>query len=1193
MMEPALDVIGRALSGDEGARAFLERTSSIYVLDVTDKSNPKTYGCWNFIHQALNEIERYESKIYQLEKNSPTTTKTTTDHWDLVHHVRLLATMALRVARRPPQSDRAIVATCISNASDYNCNPSQAQWLLDLNLELREIVMGRIAAMAFDFSFHRGGITGSVVPANSTTDNNHTAFADDVVMDTFNAILAANAVSSGPSAVRHFATEWIIPSSRNIPVSALISIAHHLALEGMRASSPAGTLDTLQQLSIPIASMVLIPAMANAVTDNSNEDELPSSASGIHLGNSRILTKSLAALNVWCEATSLTLPQLKHISSKIDFDIVDILNDAMYSDSPAAVDALADFIERTVESPFDQEISEDRMNQVRHIINVDETSFKANFSASQLRNIEQKEMSTILEKLVCAVGLQRVRFVERQNQGDLEVCRNLARIGKAVSMAWLEIYKGDEQIQPERGIIEFLLKTAYHPSLSICGLTLSVIHCFASKTNLLAKELIPLLQRKAIIPHYLDSETGNLAIAGDDEYGASVDEFLRFRESVLAEALTTCCEFESDAYIESCTSAIEEFCATDTKQDGARLSFHLEAALFCVETLGFVLSPASTMARVDCAAASLVFSEHFFRCISAVSQKHVPSFASNPLTVARLSILLQRWAFWFHKKQKIGIAMELAATALSYSLQVLDKEGSQLLLHETNISPVKEASLAFEELIRFSVKHFSSNRNLATLLKIWDSVYAQRVGGKSVSVEAIDIEPLGRGICSIILTMPEDIRNGAYDSLFSQPLTSIDQIILLIRAATNQKNVNELLKLIGGEIHMLARLAQRCSTLLPTNDSDMEDVIQLSERSKCIDLPLHIVCLIQRCWPNVQVLATDFCSNLSISSSIQALTSSLIPIKLEQNDGMERLRQLTAVVCSMQNSATENVDVFGQSCLFLKAWVLIHGGKFELIASTPGACSHPQCREMVLLFKQTLTDLAAKAKPFFVSYSDNTARVQGQGQPAFESRPAPMREVESTEFACLGPLLDLLGELQTVCPVFLQSLQTGSKLFIEEAARSAIIGILSSDSDLALSAIMFLSRLAGDLLRTTNETLRGNLEANLIRGKEEAICRLIAGCCGKFERKLLNPAADLLYVMVKLFGVESCLVTAMNEGSFLLGDDAKDLTLSILRRCSEGTLAETDLAAYLRRVWEIHLTDDSSSLCSSDAVARLIRNFLI
>jgi hypothetical protein len=290
-MEPALDVIDRALQGDPGARSFLERTSSIYVLDVTISSKPKTYGCWNFIHQAMNEVERFEANDHKLPQQGA----------NLVGHARLLASLALRVARRSPVADQALVATCIDNASQYSGSNSQSQWLTDLNLELREIVMGRVAAMAFDFSFHR-----------KAGPHGHSAFADHVVMDTFCAILSANAVSSGPAAIGQFAAEWIFPSSTDLPSFAVASVVQHLGAEAARKSSPAGTKDMLQQMSVPAMTVVLVPILLDAISED-DSDKSPSS----RLTSSQVVAVCVRAMKTWCDATDLSLPQIKHVCSKI------------------------------------------------------------------------------------------------------------------------------------------------------------------------------------------------------------------------------------------------------------------------------------------------------------------------------------------------------------------------------------------------------------------------------------------------------------------------------------------------------------------------------------------------------------------------------------------------------------------------------------------------------------------------------------------------------------------------------------------------------------------------------------------------------------------------------------------------------------------------------------------------------------
>ena len=292
-MEPALDVINRALQGDSGARIFLEQTTSIYVLDATDSSKPKTYGCWNFIHQAMNEIERHEAR----SPGAAHETITPRDGEGLVNHAQLLASMALKVARRSPVKEKALVATCISNAVHFSGSESQSQWLVDLNIELREIVMGRIASMAFDFSFHR-----------ENGPHSTSAYADRVVMDTFCAILSANAISSGVAATNHLAMEWIIPSSKALPCFAVASVVKHLASEGKRTSAPAGTKDMLQQLSVSTISMILVPALSEAVSEESSSDA----------ERSQVAAMCLRAMKMWCDATDLSLPQIKHICGKVD-----------------------------------------------------------------------------------------------------------------------------------------------------------------------------------------------------------------------------------------------------------------------------------------------------------------------------------------------------------------------------------------------------------------------------------------------------------------------------------------------------------------------------------------------------------------------------------------------------------------------------------------------------------------------------------------------------------------------------------------------------------------------------------------------------------------------------------------------------------------------------------------------------------
>lgn len=103
----------------------------------------------------------------------------------------------------------------------------------------------------------------------------------------------------------------------------------------------------------------------------------------------------------------------------MQINVVDLLNDAMYSDSPHVIESLAELIESLVLKAAEAPVSTDKMNQVRYLLQVDEVSFHSRFSSEQLKTIELKEMESIVEELTSSVALQRFRFAERQKSGKL------------------------------------------------------------------------------------------------------------------------------------------------------------------------------------------------------------------------------------------------------------------------------------------------------------------------------------------------------------------------------------------------------------------------------------------------------------------------------------------------------------------------------------------------------------------------------------------------------------------------------------------------------------------------------------------------------------------------------------------------------------------------------------------------------
>ena len=303
-MSHALSAIDLALRGDAGGLSFLEQTASIYVLDAaTTPGNPTTYGWWNFLNDALNEVERFERESLSSTHSSPP---------NLDAHVRLLATITRRVARRPPASDRRLIGTCLANASMNHMNllgnEEMARSLLRNNDDMRERDMGRIASIVFDFSFHRArnAIQSSM---------RRSAFSDPMAMEQLCGVVAANAVSTGPKAVGHLVTDWIVPSIDSFPPFAVVAILSHIAEEAMGKGRPAGTKTVIKALAPSVFKSALGPLLIVALRESdAMVDDSTASAGGNNM-NHRISALALRALESWCKVTSIGMVQLRQIFS--------------------------------------------------------------------------------------------------------------------------------------------------------------------------------------------------------------------------------------------------------------------------------------------------------------------------------------------------------------------------------------------------------------------------------------------------------------------------------------------------------------------------------------------------------------------------------------------------------------------------------------------------------------------------------------------------------------------------------------------------------------------------------------------------------------------------------------------------------------------------------------------------------------
>lgn len=183
-------------------------------------------------------------------------------------------------------------------------------------------------------------------------------------------------------------------------------------------------------------------------------------------------------------------------------------------------------------------------------------------------------------------------------------------------------------LKNEPGLIDLIMKGAAHPSVNISGLALAVLAQVVQFEFSLGLQLLPLLQRRAITPHHIIA--GAPYLAASDICGVNFHEFQIFRDNVLADALAACYEGNSANYMDSCTSAVEEFCSESAS---SQVSLHLEAALFCLAAVAEIV--------VSKEGGISTHGPQLERCTSALAAKP-SSMMSNPLTLAQMCRFLRK-----------------------------------------------------------------------------------------------------------------------------------------------------------------------------------------------------------------------------------------------------------------------------------------------------------------------------------------------------------------------------------------------------------------------------------------------------------------------------------------------------------------------------------------------------------------------
>lgn len=293
-----------------------------------------------------------------------------------------------------------------------------------------------------------------------------------------------------------------------------------------------------------------------------------------------------------------------------------------------------------------------------------------------------------------------------------------------MATSYVKTTVGGPPRQTERGLVDILFKVASHPHVNIASIAIQTMPLLLGPNNSIVREALPVLQRRAIIPHEVTGQ--KLELQTDSFSDVFLEEFLDFREHVLADALIACWRTDGQGFFDSCTSAVEEFCSEDSC---VNVSLFLEAVIFCIEAVGVTVMSSHQ---------SFPQTEQLKRCTQALASRP-NSLLVCPLTLSRMANMIQKvrpiltfpadtikpksnfillqYVVWYRDEDGLHTAAELVSLVFERSTDI---SGFSALANTTDHGdPLTASCRAMKEILGVSPKFFVGDSKMGTLFGKW------------------------------------------------------------------------------------------------------------------------------------------------------------------------------------------------------------------------------------------------------------------------------------------------------------------------------------------------------------------------------------------------------------------------------------------------------------------------------------------
>jgi len=1158
-MNPALGLLQNALKGEEGALSVLERTATIYVYDGTNPQEPKTCGAWDFINEALNEVERYESRMLS------GTNQETHPVMKLEDHIQLLAKMSRRASRRTPKVDERLVTICLENAHNYGSS-HQAHFLIDSNNKMRQRVMGRIAAIVFDFSNY------STVPSNQPEQYN-SAFRNPVVMENFCAIVAANTISSGPTEFFNLVSQWIIPSLRELPSLAVATITYYLASESSQKSVPSGTNELKNNLFESIVTKIISPILLDYVT-NSNVDKKKNHVN--FQQNERIITISLRALARWSKETNSSITHIKKVCTLSNIDVIKMISNVLHSESGMILEALEELFNEL----FGESIDIHSLQGMRIVGQYASLHSLVGTQSECLQHLENeaasglKEHEIIVSEISSAIAQQRSRFNEAIANGDDKICLCLVSMARSVAESLPLLSNSLELNNVANDLVDFLLGTTSHPSIHVCGIALDAIHPLLGVQHDLSIKLLPILQGRAIIPPCLVNLPSKVSCNAD------MQEFERFRKFSLAETLMACYQSNESYYIKSCSSAVDEFCSAPSSP---QLPYQLEAALFCINAVSVDASKRAALALHD---ETNMVTEHEIdnglfdihqgleKCARSLTA-NPKIVSSSPLSITQASHFFAKYAIWLSKSNTKDILDAAMSLVLSLFSQLTSHPPATFHV-ENSSACASEVATAIKTIVSSLPEHFATIEFLSSMESIWKRLC---INQNSPEIGMDERRITGCAICQIISVLPPEkwiesltnLTNPAFELIgkFAEESVTLDDTV------TSENQVSKL----SDEISLVA------SILRDFHDAiDRRNILLSFEKEK------SILSILQNCWRFINhIIDKGHCVYENLSMAVSE-TFSVAAVSVEIVNNVESFTDVFELACKMMDICIQKskLDSTVPILSFVNCVIDTHGSKIE-------------SGEDAVDISISRRNIQEMGKRLICHVFESVYTIASQGKNGNSQTESIPRLGDAEKASLLYTSLFSIGcACVKECPnlFFNQRIShedQDSALFAPavELAKSSLNG---KDIDASKAAMKFLTKVFH--FRTENEknsVVVSRIDRSISILRTELITSLLCGACGICPRDSLESAAGLLYSVLTCTTSDKAgpaAISAVQRDTFILGDQGRNTTILTLGKCAQGTKSQSVLTDLFQDLWQLHQIDDTgNNLVGGDSVESFCKKY--